>query len=667
MSLSKEKQNQPGEAWLTAGLILLVSALAFLPLAGKLGYYHDDWFTTISRVTGTPLTVMHSVDRPGMGVLYQFVAGILGEAPLAWHIFAWAARAAGGLAFLWLGRLLWPRQKLATALMAVLYVVYPGFLQQTSANNYQNHLLAYSASILSLALTAKAIRSQRWSARILLSLAALVLAYGYPRVYEAMIGMEGLRFILIWYQLMGERTHQFWKRLRESLLWFVPFLLNGLYFVYWRLYKFQSLRWTVDADSLLDQYRYNLIGTILRIGTGILKDFYETVLAAWFVPLYQLGLNARYRTLFLGGGLALVIFVLILAYSRLMRRENPEEPHPSSDWARDAAVIGCLGVLVTLLPVAFSGRDAQFQNYLDRYTIQSMVPTAMLLVGVIWLAVKANYQVHILAGLAGLAVCAHLFNAAGYAANWEMQRQVWWQFSWRAPQIQPGTALIVQMPNIYRYPEGFEVWAPANRIYYPQANPPAITAEVLNADTLQEVLSGEVVERNFRLIEFEIDYSKTLVLSMPSMDSCLHVLKDGFELSQWDTEITCQAAVRSRVEQILTEREEHVPPAVIFGREPAHEWCYYYQKADLARQRGDWQDVVQLGEEAAQQGFFPDDPVEWVPFFEAFLHLERLEDASRLAEKILETPAVAENLCNKYLPLSTTLGRDASRLLCGIP
>jgi len=29
-----------------------------------------------------------------------------------------------------------------------------------------------------------------------------------------------------------------------------------------------------------------------------------------------------------------------------------------------------------------------------------------------------------------------------------------------------------------------------------------------------------------------------------------------------------------------------------------HGWCYYYQKANLARQQGDWEQVIALGREA---------------------------------------------------------------------
>ncbi len=662
----KIKKNIP-EAWLAVSLILLASALAFLPLVTELGYYHDDWFTTASRVTGTPLTVMHSIDRPGMGQIYQLVSDLLGEAPIAWHLFAWAVRAAGGLAFLWLARMLWPGQTLATTLMAVLYAVYAGFLQQPSANNYSNHLLAYSASIFSLALTVRAVRSPRWPAKIILFLPALAAAYWYPRVYEAMVGVEALRFILIRYALRGEPAHGFWKRAGKSLLWFTPFLLVTSYFIYYRLFIFESQRMSVDAESLLAQYSQNIIGMGGVLITNLLKDFFETTLGAWVIPIYQLGLSVRVRYFFLAIGIGLAAFLLILIYSRLVRHDQAEDADPAPSWARDAAIIGALGLLVTLLPVLLSRRDVQFRNYFDRYTIQSIVPTAMLLIGAIWLAIRSNLRAAAAAGLTLLAVITHLMNAANYGANWELQRQVWWQLYWRAPQLEPGTALIVQMPYAYRYPEGFEVWAPANRIYYPEGNPPAITSEVLNTDTVGDVLDGEVSKRNFRLIEFDIDFANTLILSLPTAESCLHALDRDYELSRWDYDLTRQAARASHIERIIPEGEPPSFPTVIFGKEPEHGWCYYYQKADLARQRKDWQEVLRLGEEAAKLGLAPVDQIEWAPFFEAYLHLERIEEARRLAVFIRETPPIYEGLCRKYLPDSSMVGYYATQMLCELP
>ena len=36
--------------------------------------------------------------------------------------------------------------------------------------------------------------------------------------------------------------------------------------------------------------------------------------------------------------------------------------------------------------------------------------------------------------------------------------------------------------------------------------------------------------------------------------------------------------------------------------EPSHGWCYYFERADLARQMGDWEKVAELGEYGFQTG-----------------------------------------------------------------
>ena len=58
---------------------------------------------------------------------------------------------------------------------------------------------------------------------------------------------------------------------------------------------------------------------------------------------------------------------------------------------------------------------------------------------------------------------------------------------------------------------------------------------------------------------------------------------------------------------------------VLFGKEPPHDWCYYYEKAELARQIGAWETVAALGDEARAQGFIPGDALEWLPFIEAYV------------------------------------------------
>jgi hypothetical protein len=91
------------------------------------------------------------------------------------------------------------------------------------------------------------------------------------------------------------------------------------------------------------------------------------------------------------------------------------------------------------------------------------------------------------------------------------------------------------------------------------------------------------------------------------------------------------------------------PPAFLYSDEPAHGWCYYFQKADLARQQGDWQQAAALGDEAFTLEDYPNDPAERMPFIEAYAHVGRWQDAleqTRLAADI--SPAMQPVLCRLW-------------------
>ena len=645
--MTERAEKKPAELWFTIGLIFLVSALAFLPLVGQLGYYHDDWFTTISRVSGVSLIDMHSVDRPGMGWLYHYTSLLLGESPLAWHLYAWLVRAMGGLALLWLVRMLWPDQRTATTFMVLLYVVYPGFLQQPSANNYQNHIFAYSSTILSLGLTVWAVGKRNLALRVAAILAALGIAYLYPRVYEAMLGLEALRFLLIFYVLYRPHGGRFTQIAGKSLLWFFPFLVNGLVFVYWRFFVFESLRVSVDARALIDRYQANPLGMGLNVLSRLVQDAFEAVLAAWIVPLYQLSLEIRIRYLLLALLIALIVLSLTWLYARRGNDRSPQK-EKSSAWAREAVFLGLAGVFLTLIPVTLSGREIQFRLYLDRYTYQSIVPAAMLIVGLIYLAVVANWRKWVVGTLLVLAVMTHILNAADYASFWQVQRTTWWELTWRAPQFQPGTVLVLNLPAGYRFPEKHEVWAGANRIYYPDQKGPVITAQILVNETMEELLKGGREEQNYRQVLYEIDYSRVVIFSKPSLASCLQLIDPEGVLSPYEIDLVKKAAYVSRPEQILTDAVSASPPEVIFGSEPDQDWCYYYQQASLARKQGNWAQVQASGEQAAALALAPGDPVEWLPFIEADFQAGRISQAQTKAAQIREFPGLAEQFCRYY-------------------
>ena len=76
-------------------------------------------------------------------------------------------------------------------------------------------------------------------------------------------------------------------------------------------------------------------------------------------------------------------------------------------------------------------------------------------------------------------------------------------------------------------------------------------------------------------------------------------------------------------------------PRSIFGPEPPHTWCYYYEKAELAHQFGNWSTIVELGDEANMMNLEPRDPREWSIFIDAYRRLGRSQEANLLNNRMV--------------------------------
>jgi len=80
------------------------------------------------------------------------------------------------------------------------------------------------------------------------------------------------------------------------------------------------------------------------------------------------------------------------------------------------------------------------------------------------------------------------------------------------------------------------------------------------------------------------------------------------------------------------------------GRQP---WCYYFEKADLARQQKDWSAIDSLWAQVLENNVRPGNGMEYLPFIEAQAQAARWDQAltlTRSANKI--SPDTAAALCN---------------------
>ena len=249
--------------------------------------------------------------------------------------------------------------------------------------------------------------------------------------------------------------------------------------------------------------------------------------------------------------------------------------------------------------------------------------------------------------LVGMSVVTQYFSADFYRDYWRYNRELWWQMSWRAPMLKEGTMLFASMP--FGFAEDYEIYGPANMIYYPGSGI-KVSAEVLNPSTAVLIQQGVEDRGNLnREVYVPKDYSKTLIVAFPTQGSCLHVL-DGrlVELPGYSGDgIVTDVAPYSRIDQIDPGHAPPVVPQEIFGREPEHGWCYYYQKMTLARQRGDWQEVAQLADEAQSLDLRPQDYSEWLPALQAYASLGETKPAKQAAAIIKSDRNIRFYLCRQ--------------------
>lgn len=627
---------------------LLIGALAYLPLAHLLGYYNDDWYLLYLGLSQGSARFMDvfAIDRPFRGYFVGWLFDLFGTQALWYTYAAFLARLLSAFGLFRLIRRVWPAVQNAALLGALLFLIYPGFLDQPNALDYQSHQWSLVLAVFSILCTLKAFEPGLCTAsRVAWLVLSIIQQLLSLLLMEYYIGLEGLRFLLIWQVTCAAQAGGRVACAQKALLRYLPNFLVALLFFIWRAFLFNSARIGTDVDVMLLNVAESPALRLLWILVYQLQDLLNTLVIAWVEPLYSLVFNMRLKNILL----ALAFGAVGLAAAWLFFRRFQELPPPPDRQAQLPAKrlaqqmiwIGLLSILCALLPVHLGNRHILFASF-SRFTLTASLGAAIVLAGLWTLLPSTRLRTWLPAALVGIAVTIHTANTLGYVDNWKLVKEFWWQVSWRAPSIAQGTNLVASYPPGYGIAEDYFVWGPASLIYYPKlefTSPTRLplTAATLDRSNLQLVLAGRKQERERRSILSEADYANTLVLSMPTEASCVHIL-DGRspELSSQDRGEVYLVAPFSRLERVEIGRASPTPPQAVFGSEPAHGWCYFYQKASLARQEGDWQEAARLGDAAQEQGLRPVDWVEWMPFVEAYAYTGQSEKVSQLAPILMD-------------------------------
>jgi hypothetical protein len=643
MSLPKSK-------WLELAALALISALIYLLSINQFSYYRDDWYYAYDGyIAGHSIfNVMFASDRPARGIFFGIYYWLFGAQPLPYHIGIYIWRLLGAYSALWLFHLLWSRQRAANFSMALLFLIYPGFLWWVEGIEYQPMVASVALHTLSFVLTLAAIQSTRKASQIFLWAGSILTGLTAIALVDYAVGMEAFRILCIFLFITNTQDIPFRRKLTQTVRASLLPLTIPLLFLIWKLFIFAGDRKATDINAQFSDLLRAPLETSLLWGQRLFDSALNVSVLAWWTPLQTHYYFLEKYSLWLEWTLATLVLALTLASLRWLI----PAPQPDPKGSTQAILLGLIGVLFGVLPVIMANRFVIFKAY-SHYALPASLAGVIFVVGVIHALSSKRLQIILISLLVGVAALTHRGLAIKAADEQAAIRNFWWQVYWRIPQIQEGTMLAVHYPSI-NIGEDIEIISgPANFLYYPDPQPGVdivkykLGATLFNQQGIQYILGEDAkISKLYRSHTMFLNYRRTLVMSQPSAASCVHVIDPRWvERSQHDTDQIAQLFPHSKIAFALTKGETPVPLDFAFGAEPAHDWCYFYQKAELARQQGDWDTIAALGTEAASLDLAPADPIEWMPFLQAYAVLNQAEKLESLAVQFKDDPFHKGQFC----------------------
>ncbi len=641
--------------------LLLLCLAAYAIFIPWLGFYWDDF--PISWIAaskgGAGLARYFSTNRPFWGEIYRLTTPLLGSNPFNWQVAALLLRWGTGLAFWGLVRTIWPERKLFAAWAAALFIIYPGFSQQSIAFLYSHFFIVLILFLLSLIFTILALRHPRWF--WLFTAAALLTSAVNLLSMEYFFLLDLLRPVLIWLVLNetapGQVSLTGQKRLIRTLLLWLPYLVLFIGVIAWRALFFGFHTY---QPTLLSQLKSEPIPALLTLIQTALSDMWKTSAGAWLhafqaPTVAEVGaVNLRRFWLLVAVSAAVFGLYLLLFRPKQTRLEGERR------WLWQPLLVGILALGIAGGPFWLTDLQIGLVFPNDRFTLPFMIGASLLAAALLQLIPLPHWPKAALLGvLLGFAIGMHFQQGVVYRRDWATQRTFFWQMLWRIPDMQPGTTLLANELPVVHYTDN-SLSAPLNWIYDPQSDPLRMNY-ILYYPTLRQttedwLINGQKnvpIERDYLAATFYGNTSNVVALYF-NPPGCLHVLDPQVDQVNWMVPQVLRdtlnlASTTSILDKPQPGKPEPFPPIHIFGSEPAPNWCYYYEKADLARQYGDWESVAALGEQAFDSGDYPNDPSERLPFIEGYAHLNQWQRALELSRETQAiTPVMKPVLCRLW-------------------
>jgi hypothetical protein len=632
-------------------LLILISSAIYLPRVGQLQYFKDDWYYVLDGLYGGPAVFnkMFAIDRPARGPLFQAYFSLFGANPLPYHLGHYFWRVSAAVTALWMFRTVWPRQMRQAFFASLFFLIYPGYLWWTSGIEYQPMVVSLFLQVLSIVLTVKATLSPKPLNKFIFVLGSTITGWGYLTLVDYAIGMEFFRLGLIFVLVSREENVSLLRKGFQTIkVWFfTSFFIPGG-FLFWKIFLFTSARKVTDLGAQLAPFIDAPRQALKLWLVGVVRDGLTVSSLAWIEPFSQSFWSLGLNEIIVGLIFVVLLVGFVYAASHLLSM-------PSTDIRiYEPLVVGFVSCFIGVVPIVIANRYVDFGFY-SHYSLPVSLSGALFLASLVAFISPGKMQSVFVSLVVAASALTHYAAATSVVREIEIINSFWWQMYWRAPGIRAGTTLIVDYPVLGFDDQTDNIWGPANLLYYPDEKQLDIPVQYHLAALppagleFENVFSKGEYKTGYRTHYFRYNVEEILVLSQPVDGACVRILDGTMPvLSSNDTVQIEMVAPYSKLDTVILD-SPGVPPSPVFGKEPDHDWYFYFEKVELAIQQEEQDTALSLANEALALDLLPQDPVEWMPFLYTYMLEGDLEMVTTIAMKIKRDEVLEKQVCSVFL------------------
>ena len=632
-------------------LLLFFTLAAYIPLVTQMGFYWDDWPMLWFKVTkgAEGFATAFESDRPFLGLLYQATASLLSNRPLEWHILTVFFRWTVTLAFWWMLRQLWPERKKEVFWICTLLAVYPGFKQMPIVYVWMNAFIMLLAYILSYGMMLKAISAGSRKGWFLWTIPSVFLFTFCTISTEYYTGLEISRGVIIWLFLAREagfRGLSFWKKVWKVIVQWLPYIGMLGVFMFWRVFIFQFPSY---KPVLLDQLSSNPLKAVFDLAVRIIEDAYTATWGAW-TEFFSFPNHVDFE--FASGKIfwaAVLLSLTAVVAAAVMYRPDAGKRYddPKQDekeyriWSLTAMGLGLFMVICPGLPYWVTMLPIRLSYPYDRFLVAFMFGSSIFMVGLVSFFLRLGWQKDVILSLfAAMAIGGHILNANSYRKDWDMQKDFAAQLITRIPSLKAPTMLLTDdIPLTYESDNSLTGLVNLALESESELDSTELPYSVVHFSgrfgTIENYEKENHYYQDFRGSIFGAKGDETLVylyappaclrIIDPEQHSGLNIFPENYKNFMFLSDPKGRIDPEGKGTSFLFDEVFHEPVE--------KNWCYYFQKADLARQTEDWETIAAIGDDVLPK-MKAKEASEYFIFTEAYMNLDRWDDVMTMIQRI---------------------------------